>query len=189
MRTLFALWGLSYEPSAGSACDQAAAHGMSCYHNRGTWNGLRQLNRPAVLTLTDSAGESHQLPLVALRDDTADIVIGDREIAYPLDEISELWFGQYLMLWDPPNGRGDAIRPGMRDENVLWLRQSLAALDPESSPGDLDSDYFDDELRAQVMDFQRRQRLPADGLVGSQTLIVLNSLVGPDGAPRLVADR
>lgn len=188
MRNLFALWGIEYEPAAGNACEQAKAQGMSCYYNRGTWNGLRQLNRPVVLTLTDSAGESHQLTLVALQGDTASIVIGDREVAYPLDEISELWFGQYLLLWDPPNGRDDAIRPGMRGENVRWLRQTLASIDPESSPGNLDSDYYDEKLRKQVMDFQRRQRLPVDGLAGSQTLIVLNSLVGPD-APRLVADR
>ena len=189
LQTLFGLWGIDYAPGAGNACDQAAGHGMSCYYNRGTWSGLRQLNRPVVLTLTDAAGETHQLPLVALHDDTAEVVIGDREVAYPLDEISELWFGQYLLLWDPPNGRDDAMRPGMRDENVRWLRQSLASLDPELDPGDLDSDYFDDELREQVMDFQRRERLPVDGLAGSQTLIVLNSLLGPDDAPRLVADR
>lgn len=189
MRTLFGLWGIEYEPSAGNACDQAETHGMSCYFNRGTWSGLRQLNRPVVLTLTDSAGDTHQLPLVALHEDTADIMIGDREVAYTLDEISELWFGQYLLLWDPPNGRDDAMRPGMRDENVVWLRQSLASVDPGSGPGNLDSDYFDDELREQVMEFQRRHRLPVDGLAGSQTLIVLNSLLGPESAPRLVADR
>jgi general secretion pathway protein A len=185
-RTLFGLWGIPYEPATGNACDQAEAHGMSCYYNRGTWSGLRQLNRPVVLTLTDSAGETHQLSLVALHDDTAEVVIGDREVAYPLEEISELWFGQYLLLWPPPNGRDDAMRPGVRDENVRWLRQSLATVDPELRPDNLDSDYFDEELRDQVMEFQRRQRLPVDGLAGSQTLIVLNSLVGPDGAPRLV---
>lgn len=189
MQSLFELWGLEYESTAGTACEQAEAQGMSCYFNRGTWSGLRQLNRPVVLTLTDSAGETHELALVALHDDAADLMIGDHEVAYPLEEISELWFGQYLLLWDPPNGRDDAMRPGMRDENVRWLRQSLATVDPDLSPGNLESDYFDEELRELVMDFQRRQRLPVDGLAGSQTLIVLNSLLGPDRAPRLVADR
>jgi general secretion pathway protein A len=77
----------------------------------------------------------------------------------------------------------------MRDENVRWLRQTLAAVDPDSSPDNLDSDYFDDDLQREVMDFQRRHRLPVDGLVGSQTQIVLNSLLGLDDTPRLVADR
>ena len=189
MRALFALWGVEYEPAAGDACGQAEAQGMSCYFNRGTWSGLRQLNRPVVLTLTDSSGETHRLPLIALREDEADLVIGGRQTTFSLEEISELWFGQYLLLWEPPNGRDDAMRPGMRAENVRWLRQSLAALDPALDPGNLDSDYFDERLREEVMDFQRRQRLPVDGLAGSQTLIVLNSLVGLESAPRLVADR
>ncbi len=189
MRMLFELWGIAYDPAAGNACTQAEQQGFSCYFSRSTWSGLRQLDRPVVLTLTDSSGNTHQLALLALHDHTADLALGERILTYTLDDLSEFWFGQFLLIWNPPNGKPDAIRLGMRDENVRWLRQSLAAVDPDSNPGELDSDYFDDELQREVMSFQRRQRLPVDGLVGSQTQIVLNSLLGLDGTPRLVADR
>jgi general secretion pathway protein A len=189
MSTLFELWGIGYDPAAGNGCSQAQQQGFSCYFSRSTWSGLRQLDRPVVLTLTDSSGNTHQLALVALQDETADLALGERVLTYSLDDVSELWFGQFLLVWNPPNGKPDAIRPGMRDENVRWLRQTLAAVDPDSSPDNLDSDYFDDDLQREVMDFQRRHRLPVDGLVGSQTQIVLNSLLGLDDTPRLVADR
>lgn len=189
MSSLFALWGLDYDPAGGNGCEQAAAQAMSCYFNRGTWSGLRQLNRPVILTLTDSSGDTHQVALVSLGEDSADLLIGDREYTWSLDDVSELWFGQYLLVWDPPNGKDAAMRPGMRDQNVRWLRQSLATIDPEYAPENLDSDYFDDDLRQQVMNFQRGQRLPVDGLAGSQTQIVINSLLGLDGTPRLVANR
>jgi general secretion pathway protein A len=189
MSTLFELWGIGYDPAAGNACSQAEQQGFSCYFSRSTWSGLRQLDRPVALTLTDSSGNTHQLALVALQDETADLAIGEKVLTYSLDDLSELWFGQFLLVWNPPNGKPDAIRLGMRDENVRWLRQTLAAVDPDSSPDNLDSDYFDDDLQREVMDFQRRHRLPVDGLVGSQTQIVLNSLLGLDDTPRLVADR
>lgn len=188
MGTLFGLWGAHYEEAAGTACSQAQAQGLSCYFNRGSWSGLRQLDRPAVLTLTDSRGATHQAVLVSLGQDSGELVIDGERAAYPLDEISELWFGQYLLVWRPPNGSTDAIRPGIRDENVRWLRRSLAVLDPAYRPADPESELFDEQLKDQLMEFQRSNRLRVDGIAGQQTQIVINSLLRMEGTPQLVAD-
>jgi general secretion pathway protein A len=188
MQALFGLWGADYEDGSGTACSQAEAQGLSCYFNRGSWSGLRQLDRPAVLTLTDSRGEMHQAVLVSLTEDTGELVINGERATYPLDEISELWFGQYLLVWRPPNGSTDAIRPGIRDRNVRWLRQSLAALDPEYRPEDPASELFDEELKNRLMEFQRTNRLRVDGIAGQQTQIVINSLLRLEGTPQLVAE-
>ncbi|HZD52124.1 MAG TPA: peptidoglycan-binding domain-containing protein, partial [Woeseiaceae bacterium] len=79
-------------------------------------------------------------------------------------------------------------RPGMTDDNVRWLRRSLAAIDPAYGTDSLDSDYFDDELAARLMDFQRNQRLRVDGIAGARTQIIISSLLGVDGTPRLAAN-
>lgn len=79
------------------------------------------------------------------------------------------------------------MRPGMRDPNVLWLRQSLAALGPDFRPENLDSELFDEDLEQKLMQFQRSQRLRIDGIAGEQTQILINSLLGPGGTPQLVA--
>jgi len=108
---------------------------------------------------------------------------------FPLDEVSELWFGQFLLIWRPPGGAPVAISPGMQNENVRWLRQSLAALDSGYQPQPADSDVFDDALQQQLMAFQRQHRLEADGLAGQKTQIIINSLLAVDGTPRLSATR
>jgi general secretion pathway protein A len=188
MGTLFGLWNVEYEHTAGStACQVAETKGLSCYFNRGSWSGIRQLDRPVMLTLTDSHGDTHQPVLVSMTDETGELAIADTRVTYPLDDISDMWFGQYLLVWRPPNGRNDVIRPGMRDPNVLWLRQSLAAIDSDFRPRNLNSELFDDDLQQKLMEFQRAHRLRIDGVAGEQTQILINSLLGRGGAPQLVA--
>jgi general secretion pathway protein A len=185
MDTLFALWGADYDPATGQPCAQAEAAGLRCYPDRGSLSNIRQLNRPVVLTLRDSAGSEHEVVLVGLDDEAGTLAIGERRYTYPLDEISDLWFGQYLLVWRPPAGIDNVIRPGMTDENVVWLRQSLAAIHPDYRASSLDSSYFDDELAARLREFQRRQRLEADGVAGARTQILISSLLGAEGSPRL----
>ena len=187
--TLLSLWGIDYQPAAGSACAQAGAQGFSCYFQRGSWNGIRQLDRPVVLTLTDSQGNTHQPALVGLDDEVAELALGGKRMTFPVDEVSDLWFGQFLLIWRPPGGMAVAISPGMQNENVRWLRQSLAALDSNYQPQPADSDFFDDGLRQQLIAFQRQHRLEADGLAGQKTQIIINSLLAVDGTPRLSATR
>lgn len=185
MATLFDLWDVAYDGPAGTGCSQAVAAGLRCYSDRGSLSGIRQLDRPVILTLTDSRGDDHQVVLVALTDDVGSIAIGERRVSYSIEEISNLWFGQYLLVWRPPEGLEAIIRPGMTDENVLWLRRSLAAIDPGYRPASLDSRYFDEELAARLMEFQRSQRLHVDGIAGARTQIMISSLLGADGTPRL----
>jgi general secretion pathway protein A len=186
---LLSLWGIEYDPSAGPACAQAAAQGFDCYFQRGSWNGIRQLDRPVVLTLTDGQGNTHQPVLVGLDDDAAELLLGGQRISVPIDEVSDLWFGQFLLIWRPPGGRPVAISPGMRNENVRWLRQSLAALDGGDPTQTADSDFFDEGLQQQLLESQRRHRLEADGLAGQKTQIIINSLLAVDDTPRLSATR
>jgi general secretion pathway protein A len=186
---LLSLWGIDYDPAAGSACAQAGSQGFSCYFQRGSWNGIRQLDRPVVLTLTDSQGQTHQPLLVSLDDDIAELSLGGQPMTFPVDEVSDLWFGQFLLIWRPPGGTPVAISPGMQNENVRWLRQSLAALDSNYQPQPADSDVFDDALQQQLIAFQRQHRLEADGLAGQKTQIIINSLLAVDGTPRLSAAR
>ena len=90
---------------------------------------VRQLNRPVVLTLTDNNGASHQATLVALNTESAMLSFGGTRMTFSVDAISKFWFGQFMLIWRPPNGSDEAISPGMQNENVRWLRQSLAAID------------------------------------------------------------
>lgn len=186
-QALFRLWGIDYDPAAGTACAQAEAAGLRCYFQRGSWGNLRQLDRPVLLTLTGPNGESREFALIGLDDRLARLALADGSVTVPIDELTDQWFGQFLLLWRPPNNNDDPIGPGMRNENVRWLRQSLAAIDAGYQPTSSDSDLFDAELERQLIAFQRRHRLEADGLAGQKTQILINSLLARDNAPRLTA--
>jgi general secretion pathway protein A len=184
-QALLGLWGVNYDPGAGTACAQAEAAGLRCYFQRGTWNNIRQLDRPVILTLTGKDGVSHEVALVGLDDDKAVLATTDDVLPVPLDDLSDYWFGQYMLLWRPPNGIEEAVRPGMRGATVRWLRQSLAELEGRPPPGSEDPDFYDAELEQQVMAFQKQHRLEADGLAGQKTQIIINSLLALDDRPRL----
>ncbi|MFQ5608701.1 MAG: peptidoglycan-binding protein, partial [Woeseiaceae bacterium] len=186
---LLDLWGIDYSGDPGSACDDVESQGYECLGQRGSWNNLRQLDRPAVLTLTDSHGDTHRAVLVAIQGDRAQLSIGGVEVSHAISEVSDLWFGQYLLLWKPPMGESVALGPGSRNSTVIWLRQSLAAIDERYRAEPAGSDVYDATLEGRVRDFQRDHRLDVDGLAGRQTQIIVNSLIAADDVPRLLTPR
>ena len=185
LTSLFDLWGLQYTRGSQSGCSQAAAAGLACLNQRGSWNGLRQLNRPAVLTVIDDDGNSHELVLTAIQGDSAELSIGGVAVTHPVSEITELWFGEFMLLWRPPGGAPASLSPGSRGAKVVWLRHSLATIDDRYASDNIDGDEYDANLQGVVRAFQRDHRLVVDGLAGQQTLIIINSMLESDGSPRL----
>ena len=183
--SLFELWGLEYTSGSQTGCSQAAAAGLACLSQRGSWNGLRQLNRPAILTIIDNDGDSHDLVLTAIHEDSAELSIGGVAVTHPVSDITALWFGEFSLLWRPPFGVPVSLSPGSRGAEILWLRQNLANIDERYISDIIDSDVYDTNLQVIVREFQRNHRLAVDGLVGQQTLIIINSLLKSDGSPRL----
>ena len=182
---LFATWGATYDPSRGTGCEQAAGQGLECLFQKGSWAQLRTLDRPAILTLTDQAGRTHQVVLVGLTDEAATFDIGETVSTVPIAEASRYWFGDFLLLWRPPLAVPKALGPGSRGEDVRWLRESLrAAQGLPAAPG---SDVYDADLTNQVQDFQRQHRLAVDGIAGVQTQIVLDTAIRATGSPTIVS--
>jgi general secretion pathway protein A len=183
---LFALWGALYDPTKGRGCDQATRQGLECLFQKGSWAQLRALNRPAILTLTDDVGRSHQVVLTALDDERARIDLGGVQREVSISAMSRYWFGDFLLLWRPPLAVVKALAPGMRGEDVRWLRDSLRAAQglPAAAPG---NDVYDDELVQLVQDFQRQHRLAVDGVAGVQTQIALDTELNATGSPTIVA--
>jgi general secretion pathway protein A len=183
---LFALWGALYDPAKGRGCDQATRQGLECLFQKGSWAQLRALNRPAILTLTDDVGRSHQVLLIGLDDERARIDLGGEQREVSISAMSRYWFGDFLLLWRPPLAVVKALAPGMRGEDVRWLRDSLRAAQglPAAPPG---NDVYDEDLVQLVQDFQRQHRLAVDGVAGVQTQIALDTALNATGSPTIVA--
>ena len=189
LAALFETWGLEYRRGGRNACDQAADAGLACLYQRGSWTGLKQMDRPAVLTLVDDDGDSHEVVLTAVFEDSAELSFGGVRVTHRASDITRSWFGEFMLLWRPPTGSSVSLGPGSRGSAVAWLRNSLAAIDGRYATANPRSDVFDAELEQVVRTFQRDHRLDVDGLAGQQTQIIINSLLAVEGTPRLSAPR
>ncbi len=184
---LFSRWGLRYADYEGSTgCERAAKAGLRCLFESGTWNNLRQLNRPAIVELVDGAGTRHHVLLSSLGDQRVSFEFSGREYQFPLAEVERIWFGKYLLLWRPPEIGERIVRRGMRGPAVAWVRDALARYGLPRA-GNPRSEAFDTELESQVREFQRRHQLEDDGVVGKMTLIYLRTYDSNAESPQLTA--
>ncbi len=186
---LFDLWSLEYKIGALDVCTQAVEAGLACLFQRGSWSGLRQLDRPAILSLVDASGGTHEVVLTEIHGDNAELSMGGVKVTRPITEISNIWFGQFMLLWRPANGLNVSLLPGSQNSQVLWLKASLAAIDDRYRSENMTSDIYDSDIEQIVSTFQRDHRLTVDGLAGKQTQIVINSLLAIAGTPRLTTTR
>jgi len=185
LAALFETWGLEYRTGGRSGCAQAAETGLTCLYQRGSWSGLRQMDRPAILTLVDSDGNDHEVVLTGITGSNAELSLGGVRVTHAAADISDAWFGEFMLLWRPPTGLAVSLGPGSQGSDVAWLRNSLAAIDGSYASADVQSEIFDAELEQLVRSFQRDHRLEVDGLAGQQTQIIINSLLAVEGTPRL----
>jgi len=183
---LFSLWSIEYLPGAMLACDQAQDAGLRCMFQQGALGSLRKLNRPAIMSLRDRAGQTHQLVLAGLGYDEAELLIGGERHRISVADLTTYWDGDYLLLWRPYTV-APTLSVGMRNDDVVKLRRSLESIDGSPLPAE-DPALFDDVLAEHVRNFQRRRQLAADGIVGARTQIALATELGSPNTPLLTED-
>jgi general secretion pathway protein A len=186
-QALFGQWGIIYAPPEDTAvCQYAETKGLRCLKTRGNWRSLRHLNRPAVLTLFNNQGQEFYVTLTAIQEQAATLVVGSETRTVSVEEIESRWFGDYTLLWRPPPEFHGAIQPGDGGTEVQWLDRQLAAVQGQT-PQPLQDFVFDDAMISQVKKFQLDEGLVPDGIVGTQTLIHLNTVV--DGEVPLLINK
>jgi len=182
---LFRLWGADYDPTRGTPCSQAEQQGLRCLISAGSSLGqLRRIDRPVMLSLTDSNGTKHQVVMNSLDYDHADLIAGAHKQRVRVVDLMHHWFGEHLLLWKPSMVETERLRPGMQGEGVKWLRQSLASL-RGAALANSESQLYDSELETWVREYQRDRELEIDGIVGAQTQIAIRTDLGLAGTPVL----
>jgi general secretion pathway protein A len=184
LHELFGLWHATYDPAGGVPCAQAVDQQLQCLTlDHGSIGELRKINRPAMLTLVDDAGQSRFVVVTKLDYDGATLTSQGKTAYVDIAGLTRYWFGENLVLWKPIFA-DSPLAPGARSESVLWLRDSiqrvfgltLASTDPL---------HYDDALVEKVREFQRREQLKIDGIVGVETQISLQAALGTPDVPLL----
>src|SRR5882672_502149 len=184
---LFALWSVDYRADSGDACAFAARQWLECVDQKGSWAELRMFNRPAILFIPATGGTTHQIVLSSLTDEHATIELDGVSHDVSIADLSQYWYGNYVLLWRPVDVNAHELAMGARGASVRWLRRSLEQLRgvPRSPEGN--DDVYDEKLARLVEDFQRDHQLTIDGIAGMQTQIALDTALDDPGQPRLLA--
>ena len=183
LRQLAGLWGLALTDS--DPCGAAARLNLRCLQTRGGIDELRQLDRPAVLTLRDNPVIPGYVLLTALDAKGATITApGGKTERMTLEALAARLDGEFTTYWRAPANWRDQVVAGDRGADVDWLAQRLAQLYELAAPAE--NQPLDAALRKRLRDFQASQQLKADGVAGPKTFIRLYQLGGVQ-EPRLVA--
>ena len=182
--TLLGRWGVTLDPGAGTPCEQVAEVALRCYSGSSAFLSLAALDRPAIVSLVGTNGEEHQVVLAAFDGESVTLQARDARLTVSPGALAPHWYGEYLVVWQPPASTTGALAPGMRGPGILWLRRSMASLLGVPIPP-MESDRYDSALETRVREYQSSRRLEVDGLVGQRTQMMINAEIGQPGAPTL----
>lgn len=174
---LYKVWG--FQPSVlDKLCLRENEGAFSCDQSNGTIQELRAADVPVLLTLERDNTESFAV-LYKLGDEKVQLLIADKNVELPLNELDKLWSGEYHRIsrryWQ------QTMKLGMRGAAITLLDQKLSKVLGQPLATD---DVYDQALKDKVMTFQRWQGLTADGIAGKKTLQRLAE-VAPLEAPSL----
>jgi len=184
-RRLLARWGEQHARTLEEPlCRQVREMAFECMQGWGSWQDLERLNRPAVLTLWHSPQRSFHAVVARLDPKQVTLDIDGEMHSFSRQEVQRLWHGEFLVLWRPPLAGVEVINAGSDPAAVTWLRQALGRLEGRSAAPAAGGE-FDWPLVKQIMAFQSRVGLEADGTVGPSTFIALTSALGTESVPTI----
>jgi general secretion pathway protein A len=173
-----------------SFCIEAASNNLRCeqIENPGVQDFL-VINRPVLLELRDLEANPAASQVYLLESyENSKFLLSTSSQDFWLDE-SELEVrisGSAHYLWKPPLGFKELLVLGDSNWAVLnWLQPRLASIDPELEQL-ITGGRYSQPIRDGVAEFQRRQGLDADGVLGWRTLMKFNEV--DKTVPLLVKD-
>ncbi len=183
LRVLAARWDLALPE--GEPCALAARLNLRCLQARGGLEELRQLDRPAVLTLRDDPVKPTYWLLTALDARHATLVgVDGQPQRVTLATLETRFGGEFTTFWRAPRSWRGEVSAGDKGPDVDWLAKRLAQLYGLKKPAD--GQPLSADLRARLTEFQNQQQLKADGVAGPKTFIRLYQQGGVR-EPRLLA--
>lgn len=180
-RTMADLWQDEQSAYAiASACDGGAGGGYYCLRDQGNWSRIQNLGLPVILVLQDDSpkhivlrGFSPQGLLVGLDENMTTV---SREA------VEELWLGEYMVTWPQAPDWPAQVSRGEAGPAVDIVMEMAGFAEPAWTGGGV----FDAGFESWLINFQRRNGLRADGIVGPNTLIYLMAPTITE--PRLILD-
>ena len=183
---LFALWSVQIEP----LFSEEEVYSVAAENELGAeklinlpLSELIELDRVGIVWVQDENNRLKSYLLTAIDSGFVNLqgIKGERQES--LEWLAENWNGAFLYLWHRPI---DILSMRLGDKNLValdWLQSRLLQIDDAYQPI-ITGGYFNEAVRLQVLNFQQKQGIQADGVVGQQTIMKINELT-MSSLPRL----
>jgi general secretion pathway protein A len=182
------LWGIESLPNDWDLlCLQLQSTRLSCQSVNVSWQQLMHQNRPAVLTLLVK-GQTKRLVINRVLNESNEIEVistsGElTRVNYA--SVTALWTGKAEYFWLRPVIGDLILKEGNSHPYVAWVREQLLPFSiQESSAGEGENlnvlnETYDSDLNKAVIAFQKKWQLIDDGVIGPETMMLLNALYNP----------
>ncbi len=160
--------------------------GFHCYYLVGDINRIKILNLPVILELKlgSDALSKRYAAVLAVEGSYARIspALFNGSSLVPINMLEAYWSGSAYLLWKDVLGKGMILREGWQGEVVSNLQAMLLELDYYYKKP---TGIYDADTTEAVRAFQQDHSLAIDGIIGSETKIVLLQVLKRFNMPQL----
>ncbi len=175
---LFAYAGIT-AADAKNPCLAVNASHYVCEKTRiNSWDELKDVNRPGLITLATPDKKWVYALLIGLSENHALLLDNNEEKVVSWSELASAWNGDFLYVWSRPQAFEGDLQMGDKSDLVTWIAEQFATLDQQSAP--LTRQFFTERLQKRIELFQSTQNILPDGAINAQTLRRLNEVLGVD---------
>lgn len=184
LASLAELWGKKIFLGAG--CKEIQMAGLQCLFDKSSWKELIALNRPVIMEFDRTESEKTYALLIGIKNGNP-IFKFNSDDTIPIDQVLSLWNGYYVMLWQPPLQNINEVFPQQYSKAVMWIKKKLS-IDKKLFTLSNNSSFYDQNLKTEVLKFQRQHLLTEDAIVGPRTFIHLSNNDPQNNSPKLKRD-
>jgi general secretion pathway protein A len=154
-----------------AACNGDNSLGYACLRDQGNWSKINRLGLPVVLVLQERTPSY----LLVLGMDADRLLVGapDQAITVSRDSVESRWLGTYLVAWPQAVGWPSVIGRGDDGPAVTTIMELATRVD-EPYRGE---QIFDATFELWLKNFQVRNGLKPDGIVGRNTIVFIISYI------------
>ena len=153
--------------SIEAACNGDNSSGYACLRDQGSWSKIKRLGLPVVLILQEQP--STYLLLQGMNDKRLLVGTADRLTTVSKDAVESRWLGAYLVVWPQATEWPTEVSRGNNGPAVTTIIEMATRVDVPYHGGQV----FDAAFEEWLKNFQIRNGLRADGIVGRNTLLYL----------------
>jgi len=150
-----------------AACNGDDSLGYACLRDQGNWSKISRLGLPVILVLQDEMPA--YLLLQGIEGDRLLVGTRDQPLTVSKASVESRWLGTYLVAWPQASGWPNYIGRGDSGPAVATI-MDMASRVQEPYNGE---QVFDAAFELWLKDFQARNGLKPDGIVGRNTLLHL----------------